>query len=135
MSEQNKREIVCVLCCQCNVWVLCECEQCGKEWWRRATLSNRWCERCFEKQLGTSRLLLVTGRELPNSERYLRYRADWAASVNRRANLILVSGLECSKSNLVPAIWSLAKENWEQVKEKCHERFAWKQRKGNKKLS
>jgi len=119
MIEQDKRLIVCIWCHQCNVWVLCVCNQCGKEWWRRATLSNRWCEKCFGKQRETSRLLFVSGHELPNSERYLRYRADWVASVNRRANLILVHGLECSKSNLVPAIWSVPKEDWERVKERC----------------
>jgi len=116
MIEQDKRLIGCILCRRCNVWVLCVCEQCEKEWWRRARLASRWCEECFEKQLETSRLLLISGHEVPNSERYLRYRADWVVSVNRRANLILVRGLECSKSNSVPAIWSVSKEDWSRTK-------------------
>lgn len=128
--EVSIRNITCDLCGQCDPWVLCVCYTCGKEWWRRATLAGRWCEICLEKEISTARLLLVTGHELGDTDRYFSNLTDWAKIVTDQAREILACGLECSRINLVPAIWPVLRKDWDRTKKECERRFAWKLEKG-----
>ena len=119
---------LCNLCGHCDPWVLCVCYTCSKEWWCRLTYSERWCNLCLKKELDTVRLLLVTGHEPLGNSRIFDYRADWQRVVIERAKIIQICDLECSKTNLVPVIWQIPKEDWERTKKKCEKRFAWKRK-------
>lgn len=134
MTELNKSrelpvtEIVCRFCESCDPWILIECYSCEKKWWQRVVLAKRWCEPCFEKEIGVARLLVTTGHEIPNSSRFFDNYNNWAFTVTKIAKTILFHDLECSKTNLVPAIWPVLDRDWDKVKKKCQKRFAWKRK-------
>jgi len=132
--ETPVTKVSCLFCNTCEPWVLCKCYTCGQEWWRRVTLARRWCDACLEREIDVARLLLVTGHEQLGSNRYFYNCAEWANLVLKRAEDISFSNLECSRTNLVPAIWSVLKKDWNRTKERCKKRFAWKVKKGRKLL-
>ena len=130
--EVSVTGISCAVCGHCKPWVLCVCSNCKKEWWCRVVLAKRWCEGCLVNGMNTVKILLTSGHESAEEQRYWEYSRDWTLSVHKQAERVLVCGFECSKTNLVPALWTVLKQDWEQTKEKCEKRFAWKLRAGQK---
>ena len=97
-------------------------------------LARHWCDHCFVEECSIARVLVVTGHEVEKSDSYFNNHLDWVRLANQRARTVLVNGLECSRSNLVPAIWTVPKAEWEKTKVQCLRRFGWKRQK-NKRLS
>jgi len=126
--------INCDVCKTCKPWILCVCYTCQGQWWCRTSLARCWCDHCFVEECIVARILVVTGHEVEGSDSYFNNCTDWERLTNQRARTVLVNGLECSRSNLVPAIWTVPKAEWEKTKIQCLRRFGWKRQK-NKRLS
>jgi len=122
-------DINCDVCKTCKPWILCVCYTCQGQWWCRTSLATRWCDNCLNEERSVARILVVTGHEVEESDKYFCDRADWKRLTNQRAKTVLVSGFECSRSNLVPAIWTIPNAEWEKTKARCLRRFGKKRQK------
>lgn len=123
----------CPTCQSCEPWILYECVECKHKAWVCASLSRSHCGRCEEqlqqqvRQL--ARLLLVTGHEPYPNHRYYNGELQLQRQArDQNKELITVRGIECSRLLLVPYIWEVPSDRWEQTKIKCTKRFAWKRK-------
>lgn len=126
-TEALAYEIDCGCCVKnCNPWVKIVCATCNKQYWCKVRRAQRWCATCLQRELEVSRILLLTGHETPDSERYYISKAAWYEIVHQQGQKIVIAGLECGRANLVPESWTVSDEKWEVVKQRCKKRFAWK---------
>lgn len=123
MSRLHELCIICPTCGSCELWVLYECINCKKQLWVRSRFAQAWCESCthqaFTEARQLAQLLIVTGHKPGFTPRYFEGEADLQRQVIEENRQFIIIQFECSKPLLVPYIWQISPECWEETKQKC----------------